>query len=299
MQTTYVEEKKAMLNGFEIPIECINMIIRKSKDITHDKTCLHYHDYIELLYGLDCDATVLCGASEIKLTSGDLVIIKSKVPHNVMSNSEISTYSVIKFMPQILYAAEQPVIEFKYIIPFITSEGGGCRLFKRAELSNTQIPETIEKMMTEWNSKSYGFEIALRMYAVQIALWFVRSCRKDGDESENITPEAAKAIQNAVEYAHSNYQTAASSLAAKHCGLSSSYFSRVFKKIMKRNFADYVNYLRITEAQRLLADTDKSITEIALDVGFSTTSYFIQCFKKQLKITPKQFRKYYENAPKN
>ena len=104
------------------------MVIRKSKDKTHDRICLHYHDYIELLYGLDCDATVLCGASEIKLASGDLVIIKSKVPHNVMSNSEKSTYSVIKFMPQILYAAEQPIIEFKYIIPFITSEGGGCRL---------------------------------------------------------------------------------------------------------------------------------------------------------------------------
>ena len=52
-------------------------------------------------------------------------------------------------MPQILYAAEQPVIEFKYIIPFITSEGGDAGLFKRAELSNSQIPETIEKMMTE------------------------------------------------------------------------------------------------------------------------------------------------------
>ena len=59
------------------------------------------------------------------------------------------------------------------------------------------------------------------------------------------------------------------------------------------SFNDYLNHIRIREAEKLLISTTFSVTEIASSVGFCTTSYFIKQFKEHLQISPKQYRKNY------
>lgn len=78
--------------------------------------------------------------------------------------------------------------------------------------------------------------------------------------------------------------------AAGICSMSYSYFSRFFKRVMKKSFSEYVNFVRISEAEKLLVSTDLNITEIAMQTGFSTSSYFIYQFKKMKSVSPKQFR---------
>lgn len=103
-------------------------------------------------------------------------------------------------------------------------------------------------------------------------------------------------IQKVIEYINRNYATANVAEAAELCSMSYSYFSRMFKSITQKSFVEYVNHIRITESERLLLTTEKSVTDIALDVGFSTTSYYIERFKNQLQLTPKQYRKDYKSA---
>ncbi|MBR5057184.1 MAG: helix-turn-helix transcriptional regulator, partial [Clostridiales bacterium] len=57
-------------------------------------------------------------------------------------------------------------------------------------------------------------------------------------------------------------------------------FSRFFRHALGQTFSDYLLYVRLTEAEKLLITTSKSISQIALDTGFSTSSYFITQFKK-------------------
>ena len=102
------------------------------------------------------------------------------------------------------------------------------------------------------------------------------------------------AIAQAMEYAQNNYSTTTASSAAEISGLSYSYFSRVFKRIMGRSFNEYLNYIRLSEAKRMLISTNSDITEIAMDTGFATSSYFIDKFKKSEGITPKKFRILYK-----
>ena len=59
---------------------------------------------------------------------------------------------------------------------------------------------------------------------------------------------------------------------------------------MKNSFNQYLNYIRITEAKRMLMCSDMDITKIAMETGFATTSYFIERFKKECGTTPKHFR---------
>lgn len=289
------EEEKARIGDFEIPVQCIVMNLRKNSEISHFN--YHYHDYIELLYGLDGDASVWHSGRSYTLKSGDLVVINSREPHTVTSNQGQSSYIVIKFMPQILYAAEQSVFEFKYIIPFIVDDDRYDKIFLKSEIENSDIPEIMKEIILEWEKKEYGYEVALRIYVIKIVLWLIRRWHAENEENNSDAADessyAIRSIQKSIEYARENFNTATTLEAAEKCNLSYSYFSRIFKKVMKKSFTEYVNHIRITEAQRLLIGTDKSITDIAFDIGFSTTSYFIECFKAQTSITPKQFRKNY------
>ena len=52
----------------------------------------------------------------------------------------------------------------------------------------------------------------------------------------------------------------------------------------------YLLHYRLEKGAKQLKLTHNNVTEVALDCGFSTTSYFIQMFKDKYKVTPKQFQ---------
>ena len=69
------------------------------------------------------------------------------------------------------------------------------------------------------------------------------------------------------------------------------YICRIFKKYMGITMTDYLNYMRLNYALPLLQNTNKSVSEIAQDLGFASVSYFNVIFKKRYSITPSEVRK--------
>ena len=65
----------------------------------------------------------------------------------------------------------------------------------------------------------------------------------------------------------------------------------MFKESTGINISEYVNRLRVEMAKTALQFTDKSITDIGYEVGFSDTAYFTRMFKKCIGVTPKEYRK--------
>lgn len=76
---------------------------------------------------------------------------------------------------------------------------------------------------------------------------------------------------------------------------SPNYFSTVFKKETGKSFMNYLMDRRLEEAKMLLLTTELKSLEIAFEVGFSSSNYFAYCFKKQLNISPMQYRKEHMN----
>lgn len=68
------------------------------------------------------------------------------------------------------------------------------------------------------------------------------------------------------------------------------YLGRAFHKATGMNFSQYVNRLRIAEAKRLLLHTDKLIYEIASEIGYSESKYFITKFVEEVGKSPKEYR---------
>ena len=73
--------------------------------------------------------------------------------------------------------------------------------------------------------------------------------------------------------------------------ISTNFYQRVFKQIMGVPPAQFLRDIRVSEACRLLANTDMSVQDIAEKCGFNCASYFIHVIKKQLGVTPLEYRK--------
>ncbi len=73
-------------------------------------------------------------------------------------------------------------------------------------------------------------------------------------------------------------------------GLSPSRFRDLFQKTIGQTVANYRNSLRCENAARLLAATAKPITEIAHELGFSSSQYFARSFRRYMGVAPSVYR---------
>lgn len=78
---------------------------------------------------------------------------------------------------------------------------------------------------------------------------------------------------------------------AKRFGFSEGHFSRLFSAQVGVPFSNYLINIRIRHAKELLINTDKSVSEISMDIGFSSADYFSACFSKCENMTPSAFRR--------
>jgi len=99
-------------------------------------------------------------------------------------------------------------------------------------------------------------------------------------------------IYKALQYMRQNYsQKITLDEVAAYIHLSSSYFSKIFKKEMGCNFNSYLNTIRIEKSKKLLLFDELSLVSIATMVGYEDQSYFSKVFKRLTGIPPHQFRK--------
>lgn len=104
--------------------------------------------------------------------------------------------------------------------------------------------------------------------------------------------QSSPAIRIVKRYIRENYKEDISlSSAADKANISSVYLSRLFKKEEGINFLDYLNQYRIDEAKKMLKDVQYNILDVADESGFNNTRYFSKIFKKNVGITPSEYRK--------
>ncbi len=279
-----IPEKPFIINGIKSWIHCVRCDYEKSNVRIPDR--YHYHDYVELLYAIDADVTVWSGGEKCSFRSGDLIIINSQESHAFTYNRE-SHYICIKFLPHILYADENSLFEFRFVVPFLL-KSSGQKIFHNDELQSINVASLVTEIMNEWTSKGPAYELVIRANILKIFTGIFRYWHQSNVFSD--TTHITDTLKTALQYIDENFSTVTETEVAKHCNVSYNHFSYLFKNAMGKSFIDYITFLRLREAEKLLLSSDMSITEIANVAGFSTSSYFISKFKKAKGLTPKQFR---------
>ncbi len=119
--------------------------------------------------------------------------------------------------------------------------------------------------------------------------------REMGDVSEDSgTPEV---ISEAKLYMSQNFTDPNLMLqdVAKAVGMSNSRFSTVFSQQTGQTFTEYLMYLRLNKAREMLKTTNIKSSQIARESGYNDSHYFSYIFKKNVGMTPSEYRTKYQN----
>lgn len=257
----------------------------------------HWHTSIEMLYFMQDSATVWVGSNCYKVNSGDLIIINAGEVHSVTAKKDATpTHLVLKVLPELLYIASDDTFETQYLLPFTIAGFTQNRLIPKEDLKSSTVVDLMNEVYNEFHMKQYGYELSIQANINKIFLWILRYWQSQGMQLEQLFHHNTtdyKRLKKLFKYVNQHYHESISIKdMAELCNMNYSYFSRYFKKLTGKTFVEYVNYIRLTEAEKLLLTTDLNITQIAFATGFSSASYFIQLFKKHKGISPHQMKKH-------
>ena len=286
----YPEQKKEIINGLSYNYLCHIQYVNGAGNVYP----AHFHSYIEILYGVSGNYEIFLNGKGHHFSSGDLVIINSKEVHQIDSLSNgAGEYIVLRFEPEVIYNSMfANYSQFKYVFPFMLENSQHQKVIPSAEISETFIPELLYDMLEEFSTRQYGYELAIKNHIGRIFLWLLRYFHHKGSDFTILPDSALEHLQAAFNYIELHYDEPLTvPQLASLCNMSPNYFSRTFNLQMGMNVNEYINYIRISAAEKLLISTTMNITEISTAVGFNTTSYFIKLFKSYKHMSPKQFRK--------
>jgi AraC-like DNA-binding protein len=101
---------------------------------------------------------------------------------------------------------------------------------------------------------------------------------------------SASGVRRALRYMEDHFAAKVSlDAASRAAGLSSWYLSRSFSRLTGLRFIDWIIERRVAEAERLLADSDMTITEIAEEAGFGSIRAMDRAFKERRGRPPRSY----------
>lgn len=161
--------------------------------------------------------------------------------------------------------------------------------------NDTRLDRILGDLISELEAESPGKEIIVRALVEQLIVQLLRnySAARLSEELElSRVGLVDRRIRRSVElmYTQLDQDLSLKDVAAASY-LSPFHFARLFKKITGSTPHNYLAGIRSTRAQRLLAESDLSITEIAARVGYLSASHFTKAFRQATGTTPREFRK--------
>jgi AraC-like DNA-binding protein len=98
-------------------------------------------------------------------------------------------------------------------------------------------------------------------------------------------------MNTVYQFVRKNYQDKVTlAQIASEVHMSEEAFSRFFSKLMNKPFFTFLNEYRINAACQMLIETDKPVSDVAMESGFETLPFFYRQFSKFKKLSPKRFR---------
>lgn len=246
----------------------------------------HAHDTNELFFLLNGERLYYINGQNHYVKRGDLVLIKRHVIHKTTTTNVPDYERVALQIPQeFLTSCNLTDIEliecFNYNSPVVS-------LPKKEQLI---IESLFFNVLDELKNHSMGYKSIIQAHVTQALIYIHRHALSANHKLIQET-YVHKKINDIVSYIGDNYMSEITlPILANHFHISRSHLSRTFKKVTGLTIVEYLNSVRISQAQKLLRNTKKSISKISSDTGFNNISHFDRTFKKITGYSPSDFRK--------
>lgn len=134
----------------------------------------------------------------------------------------------------------------------------------------------------------YKEGIVYNLLSIYLEKYIGDSCYKSKPKMKKTDIDTVLKVSNFIENNLNNLPTI-EEIAYKHY-ISESKIQKLFKNYYKYSVHDFLSNKRLEQAKNLLENTDKSIAEIADDLGIKSKSYFSKIFKDRYGVTPSNYR---------
>ncbi len=266
----------------------------QSIQITHKKLEANYEmpslqasqDHYSISYMLSGDRKIITPKMSFFLHAGYVGAMAPYIYHRTLPESnQIYESILIKFRPE-------------FVKPLTDKFGTQIldRIYEQHANSFTlenqlHIQHAFEEILHIYQEDSIYSEFQLQMLLCELLL-LIYTKREKQEQSDAHATELSTQITEAIYYLERNYTKDISITdVAKASGYSTAYFSRLFLKQVGQSYTDYLIAIRIRHVQDLLLNSNRSITDIALETGFKYPGNMTKCFKKITGLTPMEFRK--------
>lgn len=243
----------------------------------------HIHHEYEMILLTSVPKQVFIGEEELVLNKGDIILINSLVPHKIFTRTS-STWVLLQFD----ISSEGNLFEELKLNGILGATNTPYTIFKQGDPLNKELTDCIFKIKSESKEKKGYYDYFIKSYLYElIALLYRHGILTDYNKFLEQIPHLLPVLKYISEhYSEHISLTNVSAVANMH----SSYFCKVFKNALGVSFVEYLNLVRISIAKKLLEETQKNVTEIAFEVGFSSVSYFIKTFKKYNSHSPNKYK---------
>lgn len=266
----------------------MDLRLRKDKMVSRSKITKpssmglpHYHEEYELYYLLRGHTTYFIGDEIYSVEKGNFVFIPKWLQHKTDYGDGIySERILVSFHESVLSDRMRPVLE----------QLSESRIHYVSDKYLPLLEELLFKLEEEYYMDKEGGEQLLDLYIQELLVLLYRY-RKESSANINASDRIVYVIS---EYISNNFeQEITLEKLGQQFAISESYLSRKFKSVSGMGLNEYVTYVRIANAERMLKETMMSVTEIAEKCGFNGSNYFSSVFKRTKGITPLVYRKLY------
>ena len=259
---------------------------------------LHWHDEIELVTVLKGDVELQYEGQIIRLEKDDIAFMNSSCVHGYHASHSSKCIPLVRpilISPSLLSSNGYDIIQSKYISPMLSGDLNTPVILSHTDSNNAEIKGILDAIADLYSGGLYGHEIKIKAHLYDLMYKLILPSKGKWEESYVATSRNkadSERFKKVLAYIHEHYtEKIRVRDLAEYMHMSEGHFSRYFKKMAQKTPIEYINEYKISEAAKMLRETDKKEIEIALDIGFDNFSYFISIFKSIVHCTPSQYRK--------
>ena len=253
----------------------------------------HCHPEYEIMYMFGSKGKRFIGDSISYYDQGDLFFIGPNLPHTwyskagAMGKNRKHEAILIQFVENFAGLNVRTVPELFSLEKLFSESTRGIQFHGRAK-------EAVSRKIRELQTREGLPRLIILLSILEI---LARADKNDRDVLSSIEftrrlqPNDQSRIDRVCTFINENYKNRVRlEDAASIVNMSTTAFSRFFKKSTGKTFVGYVNALRIGWACKLLIESDMNIAEISYEVGFNNLSNFNRRFAERHHMNPREYR---------
>lgn len=265
-------------------------IIQKQNAISpHHSHRYHYHDGYELYYLYSGECYSFIKDRTYHVQKGNIILFNDYDIHRTTNFSKCGYERIlINFKRDFLENFSNILAPMDLFQCFHQK----MHLIRLTAQEQHYVESLLAVMIQESKNQDTGYDAYLQTAMIQLLIFLNRRSPQLQEEPKTYINTTHKTMLEITNYVNQHYfENITLTSISEHFYISPYYFSRTFKKVIGFTFIDYLNSVRIKEAQRLLKETDLHITKIADAVGYNNTTHFRRVFKEITGLAPLAYRK--------